>query len=87
MKAVYDRLEEDRHAVLLVEETNREYIVDKERLPEGSKVHDWFEVTLQGDKIISITRDPEAAAAQLEKVKSKRRNLKRNSRGSRFKRK
>ncbi|WP_431802564.1 DUF3006 domain-containing protein [Halobacillus andaensis] len=86
MKAVYDRLEEGKHAVLLVEETNQEYVLDKEMLPEGSRPLDWFEITMEGGEITSILRDPEAAAAQKEKVKNKRRRLQKRSKGSRFKR-
>ncbi|MFG6146993.1 DUF3006 domain-containing protein [Halobacillus sp. B23F22_1] len=87
MKAVFDRLEEEKYAVLLVEAHNKELVLDKDILPEGSKPNDWFEVTIEEDQVTSIKRDPEATAAQEKKVKDKRKRLKEKSKGSRFKRK
>ncbi|MFC7319681.1 DUF3006 domain-containing protein [Halobacillus campisalis] len=86
MKAVLDRIEENQYAVLLVEENTQEFILNKNELPEGSKPHDWFEVTIENDKITSLKVDPEFALAQEQKVKSKRDRLKKRSQGSKFKR-
>ncbi|GGF19202.1 hypothetical protein GCM10010954_17440 [Halobacillus andaensis] len=87
MKAVFDRLEEGKYAVLLVEDHHKEFVLNKDDLPKGSKPNDWFEVTIEGDQVTSIKQDPEAAAAQEKKVKDKRNQLKKRSKGSRFKRK
>ncbi|MFC7063710.1 DUF3006 domain-containing protein [Halobacillus seohaensis] len=87
MKAVLDRIEENQYGVLLVEEVGKEFILTKDQLPEGSKTHDWFEVTIENNEIAKIIPDHKTTAIQKEKVRSKRERLKKRSKGSKFKRK
>ncbi len=63
-KAVLDRIEEGQHAVLLVGEEEREFIVPVERLPEGAKAGSWLRVQVDGESltILGVDQGEEEAA-------------------------
>lgn len=46
LSGVIDRFENHDQAVILIESLNKEIIVDKSRLPEGSLVHTWVNIEL-----------------------------------------
>ncbi|WP_138417547.1 DUF3006 domain-containing protein [Aquibacillus sediminis] len=86
MKGVLDRIEEDRYAVILLEEHNREVILPKDQLPSGSEVHDWFRITMEGDTVTSITLDEKTTQAEEAKTEDMMKKLRAKSKGSKFKR-
>ncbi|PLR76560.1 DUF3006 domain-containing protein [Bacillus sp. V3-13] len=84
MKGYLDRIEEDQYAVILVEAVNKEFIIHKEKLPAGSTVHSWFDVTLEDGQIAGLTLNEEATASSHQKVDNMMEKLRSKS-GSKFK--
>ncbi|PLR79750.1 DUF3006 domain-containing protein [Bacillus canaveralius] len=84
MKGYLDRIEENQYAVILVEAVNKEFIIHKEKLPAGSSVHSWFDVTLEDGHITGLTLNEEATASSEQKVDNLTQKLRNKSR-SKFK--
>ena len=87
MKGVLDRIVEGKHAVVLVEELGKEYIIDVDRLPDGSKEGVWYDLKIVNNEIIEMKIDDETEAVMEKKISSimdKLRN--KNKSGSRFRR-
>ncbi|SFH62953.1 DUF3006 domain-containing protein [Pisciglobus halotolerans] len=87
MKGVLDRFESQQKAVILIEEIQKEWVVPRSILPEGSSKNTWFTIEEQGDtfKIKGIdeklTKEKaQSSAALLKKLRAK-------NTGSKFKRK
>jgi hypothetical protein len=80
-----DRIEDGSNAVILLEDYGREIVVPISRLPEGSRVHSWFTITMEEEEIVSIEVDENLAQAKAARAQSLMQRLRRKS-GSRFKR-
>lgn len=63
-KAVFERIADNRFAVLLVGDQERELHVPVEQLPADASPGCWMQVTISGEKLINATID----AAQTERV-------------------
>ncbi|SDJ80530.1 DUF3006 domain-containing protein [Sediminibacillus albus] len=87
MKGVLDRIEDGKHAVILVEGTGREFVVSKELLPKGSSVHDWLEVTIEDNQVTAVKLDKETTKNEQEKSEALINRVRAKSKGSMFKRK
>lgn len=87
MKGILDRIEDGQHAVILVEDLQREIVIPADCLPSGSKVHSWFDIVWEDEEIKSISLEAETAAAKEEQVEGLMQKLKEKQSGSRFKRK
>lgn len=87
MKGILDRIEDGRFAVILIEEVRREMILPVECLPEGSAVHSWFDIELEGEEIKSISHDANMEAFKERQAGALMEKLRSRKRGSRFKRK
>ena len=85
MKGMLDRIEDDIHAVILLEEQNREIVIPASVLPEGSKVHTWFTIIMEEGEIVSIEVDESLTQAKAARAQNLMRRLRSRSR-SRFKR-
>ncbi|HSI67786.1 MAG TPA: DUF3006 family protein [Planococcus sp. (in: firmicutes)] len=79
MKGVLERIEDNRIAVILIEEEGREIHLPVTELPEGSEVNTWFDVDMKEGERISIRIDPvvtedknRSAQEILKKIKSKK---------------
>ena len=86
MKGMLDRIEDGCLAVILIEELKKEIILPAAWLPEGSQIHSWFDIELDGQEIRSIALDAETAAAKEDKAEALMRRLKAKRGRSRFKR-
>lgn len=84
-KAVIDRIEDGKHAVLLLEPDEKEMLIQLERLPKGIKPGYWLEVTLQDGEIKYMTLLTEETEAR-ERLLAEKMSLLRTS-GSSLKRK
>jgi len=85
MKGMLDRIEDDIHAVILLEEQNREIVIPASVLPEGSEVHTWFTIIMEEGEIVSIEVDESLTQAKAARAQNLMRRLRSRSR-SRFKR-
>ena len=56
MKAMVDRIEEGK-AVLLIQDLDKEWIIEKNQLPQGSKIGDWLTLQITEGRISDMTID------------------------------
>ena len=61
VKAVVDRFEGDK-AVILVGEEEEQLVVDRGKLPPGTREGDWLKADVQDDVLLSADLDPEETA-------------------------
>ncbi|MGM0904888.1 MAG: DUF3006 domain-containing protein [Bacillota bacterium] len=87
MKGYLERIEENKFAVILVDAINKEFIVPKEQLPEGSTENSYFDLTIENDKISSIKLNSQKTYSEKHKVEDLMGKLRANSNGSKFKKK
>lgn len=85
MKGMLDRFEGDK-AVLLVEEAKKEWIIEQEQLPAGSKKGSWFTIEVTGEKVDSISIDSQLTKEKNQKVDDLMQAIRSQSTGSKFKR-
>jgi len=69
--AVVDRIEDGRHAVLLVGEAEVELVVDVALLPEGTVEGDWLRLGLTADVELTESRRS-VLADRLERIRRTR---------------
>lgn len=87
MKGYLDRIEDNKRAVILVEELGKEYIINVARLPDGSKEGTWFDLTIEDDQIIKLVINEEMKKEMENKINNIMDELRnKNKSGSRFKR-
>ncbi|MCT2537707.1 DUF3006 domain-containing protein [Aquibacillus koreensis] len=87
MKGVLDRIEDGKYAVIIAEEVNKQFVILKDRLPNESQVSDWFDLQVEGDKIIDIQFDQLTTREKEAQIKNTRQRVQRKKTGSKFKRK
>lgn len=85
MKGMLDRIEDDSKAVILMEESGREIVVPVSQLPEGSRLHSWFTITLEEEEVVLIEVDEPLTQAKAAHAQNLMQRLRKRS-GSRFKR-
>ncbi|SDN48705.1 DUF3006 family protein [Bacillus sp. OK048] len=85
IKGYLDRIEDNKFAVILVDEIKKEFIVPTVQLPEGSKVNSYFELTIENEKITSITLDEQTTFSEQKKINEMMTKLRSKSKGSKFK--
>jgi hypothetical protein len=77
--AVVDRIEDGKHAVLLVKD-REERIVPAEQLPEGATGGTWLKVEFSGDRLVSVEIDHEETQARKARVSEKMQQLRQRGR-------
>ena len=85
MKGILDRIEDDRHAVILVEEEGIELVLPANRLPEGSQINSWFTIDAENGQL-AVTLDEETSNAKSVQAEELMTRLRTKKKGSRFKR-
>lgn len=85
MKGILDRIEDGRHAVILVEEEGIELVLPANRLPEGSQVNSWFTIDAENGQL-AVTLDEETSIAKAEQAEELMTRLRTKKKRSRFKR-
>lgn len=85
MKGILDRIEDGRHAVILVEEEGIELILPANRLPEGSQINSWFTIDTENGQLM-MALDEELSLAKSEQAEELMARLRKKKKGSRFKR-
>ncbi len=84
--AYFDRLTDDGHALLIVEQLKKEYHVPTAALPKGSLAGTWFLVEIEHDVITSMQIDAQKTKIMQNQIDNRMQRLKSNKK-SRFKRK
>ncbi|QQK75855.1 DUF3006 domain-containing protein [Salicibibacter cibarius] len=80
-KAVLDRIEDGKHAVLLIGDEEKEKIIPSSELPEGSKEGMWFQVDLEDSKIVKISIDQAETKKREKRISDKMAKLKKKKGG------
>jgi len=75
-KAVIDRIEDGKHAVLIVGDEEEQKIIPVNELPDGAREGTWLKVKFNGDAITYIAIDHEETAKRRERINSKMNKLK-----------
>jgi len=70
VKAVVDRFEGDK-AVILVGEEEEQLVVDRGKLPPGTKEGDWLKADVQDDVLLAAELDPEETANAQARIADK----------------
>lgn len=70
-KAVIDRIEDRRIAVLLIGEEEHRFNVPLDKLPKGVKEGDWLKIELEGQELLSAEIDKEETERRLQRIKEK----------------
>lgn len=86
VKGVLDRIVDDEHAVILVEQLGKEFVISSSLLPEGSKEGTWFTLVLNEDTIVKMDIDQVQTDFIKGVIDDKLNKLRSKSKGSRFKR-
>ena len=76
MKAVIDRIEDKKHAVLILNGDGEEKVVSVADLPDGAEEGTWLKVKFDGDDIKSIEIDEEETEERSERIGNKMDQLK-----------
>jgi Ser/Thr protein kinase RdoA (MazF antagonist) len=84
MKGVLDRFE-DNKAVILIENTKEELIMDRSLLPAESSVNTYFTLKKKNEEYIITKIDKEATEQQAQKSSELMKKLRNKSSGSKFK--
>lgn len=85
MKGILDRIEDGRHAVILLEEEGIELVLPADRLPEGSQVNSWFTIDEENGQL-AVILDEKTSLAKEEQAEELMARLRTKKKGSRFKR-
>lgn len=85
MKGYLDRFENNKFAVILVKEINKEFIIPKDELPDGSAEKSYFDLTIEKDEIKSIKLNEQTSVAERKKTDDLMSKLRTKSKGSKFK--
>lgn len=81
-----DRIEEEK-GVLLIQEVEKEWIIDKSKLPEGIKTGDWVTIEIINGQISNLVIDPALTKEKQQTADQLLESLRQRHKGSRFKRK
>jgi hypothetical protein len=84
MKGYLDRIEENKFAVILVEEIKKEFILPVAELPVGSSEKSYFDLTIENNQITSMKLNEQATMTEQQKVDDLLSKLRSKSKGSKF---
>lgn len=87
IQAMIDRFTDNNLAVVLAEDIGREFLLEKEELPEGAERGDYLVIELRGDEVRGVEIDVEKTALQRSAIKSKLERLRARGTKSRFRKK
>lgn len=85
MKGILDRIEDGRHAVILVEDEGVELVLPATCLPEGSRIDSWLTIGAEQGQL-TVTLDEKLSLAKSEQAEELMTRLRTKKKGSRFKR-
>lgn len=86
MKAMLDRIEEGK-AVLLIQDLDKEWIIEKNHLPQGSKIGDWLTLQITEGRISDMTIDQALTQEKKKTATDLLTSIRKQPKESKFKRK
>jgi hypothetical protein len=78
--AVIDRIEDGRHAVLLLEAEGFQIVIPVEELPEGASEGDWLRVVVEDERLVRAQVDSAATKAAKDSIREKMNRLRQRGR-------
>ena len=78
--AVIDRIEDGKFAVLIVGETEQQYVIPIAQLPEGAGEGIWLRVRFANDTLVEASIDAEATARARARISEKMDRLRKRGR-------
>lgn len=69
--AVVDRIVDGEHVVLLIEPSEREWIVPRSLLPDDVREGVWLRITCEGDRLVRVVIDNERTDAARQRIEAK----------------
>jgi hypothetical protein len=79
MKAYLDRIVDNKHAIILVGDDEKEFIVPKEQLPESCTTGMWLQVKVDAGSITEIHIDHDETDQTAKRIQDKLAQLRKNS--------
>lgn len=70
-KAVIDRFEDEKTAVLLIEDESKEFYYPVSNLHQGLQAGDWIRIEIEGDLIVSIEIDMKETTERKKRISEK----------------
>lgn len=71
IRAVVDRIVDGRYAVLLVEPSEREWVVPLERLPDEAREGVWLRIVCEGNQVIRAVIDAQLTQEAHDRIEAK----------------
>lgn len=81
---VLDRITDNKYGTIIAEDIGKEFILNKEELPAGSKEGTWFNLIIENDELKSLTINQELTEERKVTIEEKMARLRKRS-GSKFK--
>ncbi|MDQ0255451.1 hypothetical protein J2S74_002833 [Evansella vedderi] len=79
MKAVIDRIVDDKYAVIIVGDEENEHVIPLEQVVDGAKEGTWLHVVIKNNKIIEMLIDQETTNSTKRRIQNKMELLRRRS--------
>jgi ABC-type uncharacterized transport system ATPase subunit len=87
MKGYLDRIDDNKFAVILVEGLDKEFVIPKDVLPEGSTVKSYLDLTIENDEITGVTLNEQQTRNEQQKVDELMSKLRSINKRSKFQKK
>ncbi|MDQ0352216.1 hypothetical protein J2R98_002050 [Alkalibacillus filiformis] len=87
VQGVLDEIVDGQTAVILVETTKQTFHLPVSQLPEESQEGIWYDIRVESDQIVELTINEEKTKQQKDGIRNRLNRLRKNSEGSKFKKK
>ncbi|MDV2581992.1 DUF3006 domain-containing protein [Alkalibacillus haloalkaliphilus] len=85
VQGVLDEIVDGQTAVILIETTKQTFHLPISQLPEGSQEGIWYDISVESDQVLKLTINKEKTKEQEEAISNRLNRLRKNSKGSKFK--
>lgn len=81
-QGVLDRITNNQYGTILIEQLNKEFIINKSELPAGAKEGTWFDLVIENEEIKSLSINEELTKVRKQTIEEKLAKLKSRSRSN-----
>ena len=81
-QGVLDRITDNQYGTILVEDLNKEFILNKSELPADAKDGTWFDLVIENEEIKSLIINQELTELRKQTIEEKLAKLKNRSRSN-----